>query len=72
MDDNKKVVGGFLEAVSEAIWIFTLAGGKITEIRAVSDRLGLSLQLGWPWPQADRPYCRRRGGRPGGRPSCVG
>lgn len=37
----------------EAIWIFTLADGKISEIRAVSDRLGLFLQLGWPWPQAD-------------------
>lgn len=37
----------------EAIWIFTLADGKITSIRAVSDRLGLFLQLGWPWPQAD-------------------
>ncbi|GAA0595745.1 ester cyclase [Streptomyces crystallinus] len=35
----------------EAIWIFTLAEGKITEIRAVSDRLGLFLQLGWDWPQ---------------------
>ncbi|MFF9814317.1 ester cyclase [Streptomyces sp. NPDC014006] len=37
----------------EAIWIFTIADGKISEIRAVSDRLGLFLQLGWPWPQAD-------------------
>ncbi|MGI5531266.1 ester cyclase [Streptomyces syringium] len=37
----------------EAIWIFTLTKGKITEIRAVSDRLGLFLQLGWQWPQAD-------------------
>ena len=35
----------------EAIWIFTLAGGRITEIRAVSDRLGLFVQLAWPWPQ---------------------
>jgi len=38
---------------NEAIWIFTLTEGKITEIRAVSDRLGLFLQLGWQWPQAD-------------------
>jgi predicted ester cyclase len=34
----------------EQIWIFTLAGGKVTEIRAVSDRLGLFAQLGWDWP----------------------
>jgi predicted ester cyclase len=34
----------------EQIWIFTLAGGLITEIRAVSDRLGMFLQLGWDWP----------------------
>ncbi|MBT2457994.1 ester cyclase [Streptomyces sp. ISL-86] len=38
---------------NEAIWIFTLADGRITQIRAVSDRLGLFLQLGWAWPQAD-------------------
>jgi predicted ester cyclase len=38
---------------NEAIWVFTIADGKITEIRAVSDRLGLFLQLGWPWPQSD-------------------
>ncbi|GAA3143136.1 hypothetical protein GCM10017687_69940 [Streptomyces echinatus] len=38
---------------NEAIWIFTVAAGKITEIRAVSDRLGLFFQLGWQWPQAD-------------------
>lgn len=37
---------------NEAIWIFTVTAGRITEIRAVSDRLGLFLQLGWPWPQA--------------------
>jgi predicted ester cyclase len=37
----------------EAIWIFTLADARITEIRAVSDRLGLFLQLGWPWPRLD-------------------
>jgi predicted ester cyclase len=34
----------------EQIWIFTLGGGKVTEIRAVSDRLGLFAQLGWDWP----------------------
>ncbi|MGW4892319.1 ester cyclase [Kitasatospora sp. NPDC004240] len=37
----------------EAIWIFTLTDGRISEIRAVSDRLGFFLQLGWDWPQAD-------------------
>ena len=36
----------------EQIWIFTLADGLITEIRAVSDRLGMFLQLGWDWPTA--------------------
>jgi ketosteroid isomerase-like protein len=34
----------------EQIWIFTMADGKVTEIRAVSDRLGLFAQLGWDWP----------------------
>lgn len=34
----------------EQIWIFTLTDGLITEIRAVSDRLGMFLQLGWDWP----------------------
>ena len=34
----------------EQIWIFTLDRGQITEIRAVSDRLGLFAQLGWDWP----------------------
>jgi predicted ester cyclase len=34
----------------EQIWISTLADGKVTEIRAVSDRLGLFAQLGWDWP----------------------
>jgi predicted ester cyclase len=34
----------------EQIWIFTLDGSKVTEIRAVSDRLGLFAQLGWDWP----------------------
>ena len=36
----------------EQIWIFTLADGLVTEIRAVSDRLGMFLQLGWDWPSA--------------------
>jgi predicted ester cyclase len=36
----------------EQIWIFTLADGLVTEIRAVSDRLGMFLQLGWDWPAA--------------------
>jgi predicted ester cyclase len=36
----------------EQIWIFTLTDGLITEIRAVSDRLGMFLQLGWDWPSA--------------------
>jgi predicted ester cyclase len=34
----------------EQIWIFTLTDGKVTEIRAVSDRLGMFAQLGWDWP----------------------
>jgi predicted ester cyclase len=34
----------------EQIWIFTLQRGKVTEIRAVSDRLGMFAQLGWDWP----------------------
>ncbi|MFI9102297.1 ester cyclase [Streptomyces fildesensis] len=38
---------------NEAIWIFTLTEGKIIEIRAVSDRLGLFLQLGWEWPKTE-------------------
>jgi predicted ester cyclase len=36
----------------EQIWIFTVTGGLITEIRAVSDRLGMFMQLGWDWPAA--------------------
>jgi predicted ester cyclase len=36
----------------EQIWIFTVRNGKIAEIRAVSDRLGMFLQLGWDWPAA--------------------
>ncbi|QBD80833.1 ester cyclase [Ktedonosporobacter rubrisoli] len=38
---------------NEAIYIFTVKDGKIKEIRAVSDRLGLFLQLGWDWPEID-------------------
>ncbi|WP_219465723.1 ester cyclase [Nonomuraea rhizosphaerae] len=38
---------------NEAIFLFTLREGKIAEIRAVSDRLGLFLQLGWDWPESD-------------------
>ncbi|MGW5113764.1 ester cyclase [Nocardia sp. NPDC004123] len=37
----------------EQIWIFTLTGSRISEIRAVSDRLGMFLQLGWDWPAVD-------------------
>ena len=35
----------------EQMWTFTVADGKIREIRAVSDRLGLFIQLGWDWPK---------------------
>ncbi|WP_030265009.1 ester cyclase [Streptomyces sp. NRRL B-24484] len=38
---------------NEAIFVFTVVDGRITEIRGVSDRLGLFLQLGWDWPTAD-------------------
>ncbi|GAA2308378.1 hypothetical protein GCM10010149_68090 [Nonomuraea roseoviolacea subsp. roseoviolacea] len=34
----------------EAIFIFTLRDGRISEIRAVSDRLGMFAQLAWDWP----------------------
>ncbi|MEW5351202.1 MULTISPECIES: ester cyclase [unclassified Streptomyces] len=37
----------------EQIWIFTVRAGRIAEIRAVSDRLGMFLQLGWDWPSED-------------------
>ncbi|MGW0768633.1 ester cyclase [Streptomyces sp. NPDC002676] len=37
----------------EQIWIFTVRAGRIAEIRAVSDRLGMFLQLGWAWPSED-------------------
>jgi predicted ester cyclase len=37
----------------EQIWIFTVVDDRITEIRAVSDRLGVFLQLGWDWPTSD-------------------
>ncbi|HET8844257.1 MAG TPA: ester cyclase [Ktedonobacteraceae bacterium] len=36
--------------VAEAIFLFTLKDGKIREIRAVNDRLGMFIQLGWDWP----------------------
>src|ERR1700743_3045607 len=36
----------------EQMWMFTVTGGKISEIRAVSARLGMFLQLGWDWPTA--------------------
>jgi hypothetical protein len=36
----------------EQIWIFTVSKGRISEIRAVSDRLGMFAQLGWDWPVA--------------------
>ncbi|MDT0454740.1 hypothetical protein RM550_03160 [Streptomyces sp. DSM 41527] len=29
------------------------SAGRINEIRGVSDRLGLFLQLGWDWPTVD-------------------
>ncbi|MEV0144720.1 MULTISPECIES: ester cyclase [unclassified Nonomuraea] len=38
---------------AEAIFIFTVRDGRISEIRAVSDRLGLFLQLAWDWPETD-------------------
>lgn len=38
---------------NEAIFVFTVKNNKITEIRAVSDRLGLFLQLDWEWPSGD-------------------
>ncbi|WP_354637516.1 ester cyclase [Kitasatospora camelliae] len=38
---------------NEAIFVFTVAAGRISEIRGVSDRLGLFLQLGWDWPTVD-------------------
>ena len=34
----------------EAIWWLTIVNGRITEIRAVADRLGMFAQLGWDWP----------------------
>jgi predicted ester cyclase len=37
----------------EQIWILTVRDDRIAEIRAVSDRLGMFLQLGWDWPTAD-------------------
>ncbi|MGI5125815.1 ester cyclase [Pseudonocardia sp. CA-107938] len=37
----------------EQIWICTVRDGRIVELRAVSDRLGMFLQLGWDWPTTD-------------------
>ena len=37
----------------EQIWIFTLTDSRNSEIRAVRDRLGMFLQLGWDWPAVD-------------------
>ncbi|GAA5033138.1 ester cyclase [Actinopolymorpha pittospori] len=37
----------------EVIFVFTMKDAKISEIRAVSDRLGLFFQLGWDWPEVD-------------------
>ncbi|WP_441246589.1 ester cyclase [Kitasatospora sp. McL0602] len=37
----------------EQIWVFTVRDGKVAEIRAVADRLGMFLQLGWDWPTED-------------------
>ncbi|HEY2795979.1 MAG TPA: ester cyclase [Micromonosporaceae bacterium] len=34
----------------EQIWIATIRDGKIAELRAVSDRLGMFIPLGWEWP----------------------
>lgn len=36
----------------EQMWFFTVKGERISEIRAVSDRLGMFLQAGWDWPTA--------------------
>jgi hypothetical protein len=38
---------------NEAIFILALANGKTAHIRGVGDRLGLFLQLAWPWPATD-------------------
>ncbi|MBO0993534.1 ester cyclase [Bacillus sp. SD088] len=39
---------------NEAIFVFTVKNEKITEIRAISDRLGLFLQLNWDWPKSEK------------------
>jgi len=44
---------GSAEMTVEQIWISTMRDAKIAEIRAVSDRLGMFLQLGWDWPETD-------------------
>ncbi|MFJ3793328.1 ester cyclase [Kitasatospora sp. NPDC090091] len=38
---------------NEAIFVLTVRAGRISELRGVSDRLGLFLQLGWDWPTTD-------------------
>ncbi|GAA2791412.1 hypothetical protein GCM10010441_15850 [Kitasatospora paracochleata] len=38
---------------TEAIFVFTVAAGRISEIRVVADRLGFFLQVGWDWPTAE-------------------
>lgn len=38
---------------NELILVFAVEDRKIVEIRGVSDRLGMFIQLGWPWPTAD-------------------
>jgi ketosteroid isomerase-like protein len=40
-------------AAIEQIWILTVRDGKISEVRTVSDRLGMFIQLGWDWPTAN-------------------
>jgi ketosteroid isomerase-like protein len=37
----------------EAMFLCTVRDGRIAEIRAVSDRLGMFLQAGWDWPTAE-------------------
>ncbi|KJY42783.1 ester cyclase [Streptomyces sp. NRRL B-1568] len=37
----------------ESVWTLTVTDGKISEIRGVTDRLGMFLQLGWDWPTLD-------------------
>jgi hypothetical protein len=39
--------GNFWSVAAGQCLVLGLAGGKITEIRGVSDRLGMFMQLGW-------------------------